>query len=62
MMEADLLGYAPEELLCNQCGGAFCGHRTGRVYRGRAFIMCGRRDEVKEVLANLRRRVPGISK
>ena len=31
LTEADLLGHTPEELRCNQCGGSFCGLRTGRV-------------------------------
>ena len=56
MTEADLLGNAPEALACNQCGGAFCGHRVGRVYQGKPLIMCSRKDEVKDVLAHLARR------
>ena len=56
LVEADLLGYAPETLECNQCAGAFCGLRAGRVYKGKALVMCGRKDEVKEVLASLGRR------
>ena len=56
LAEADFLGHAPETLLCNQCGGAFCGHRVGRVYQGKAFIMCGRKAETREILANLSRR------
>lgn len=54
--ESDLLGHDPETLRCNQCGGAFCGHRVGRVYEGKPLIMCGRKDEVREVLALLGRR------
>ena len=54
--EADLLGYAPDELACNQCAGAFCGLRSGRVFKGKALIMCGRKDEVKEILTALKRR------
>ncbi|MBQ9041927.1 MAG: hypothetical protein IJ111_03845 [Eggerthellaceae bacterium] len=56
LTEADLLGHAPEALECNQCAGAFCGLRAGRVYKGKALIMCSRKDEVKEVLAALSRR------
>lgn len=56
LSEADLLGHRPEELACNQCGGAFCGLRVGRVLDGKAFIMCSRKDAVKEILASLNRR------
>ena len=35
MTDADFLGHAPEKLACNQCGGAFCGLRVGRVYQGK---------------------------
>ena len=54
--EADLLGHLVEDLACNQCGGAFCGWRVGRVLEGRPLIMCGRKGEVKEILAALGRR------
>ena len=54
--ESDLMGYAPEDLACNQCGGAFCGHRVGRVLSGKPLIMCGRKDEVREVIASIGRR------
>ena len=50
------MGYAPEDLACNQCGGAFCGHRVGRVLSGKPLIMCGRKDEVREVIASIGRR------
>ena len=56
LSEADLLGYRPEELACSQCGGCFCGLRVGRVLDGEAFIMCSRKDEVKEILSSLSRR------
>mgnify|MGYP007070319486 CR=1 FL=1 len=56
LTEADLLGHTPEELRCNQCGGAFCGLRTGRVLNGKPLIMCTRKDEVKEILSALHRR------
>ena len=56
LTEADLLGHTPETLECNQCGGAFCGLRAGRVLEGKPLIMCGRKDEVKEILAALGRR------
>ena len=56
LTQDDFLGYDPEELRCNQCGGAFCGLRVGRVYQGTPMIMCSRKDEVKEVLAALHRR------
>ena len=56
LSESDLKGHAPEELACNQCGGAFCGHRVGRVCEGRPLIMCGRKEEVGEILASLSRR------
>ena len=56
LSESDLNGHAPEELACNQCGGAFCGLRAGRVFKGKPLIMCGRKDEVREVLALLGRR------
>ena len=56
MTDADFLGYAPQELACNQCGGAFCGLRVGRVYQGKPLIMCSRKDEVKDILAHLSRR------
>ena len=55
LTESDLQGYEPEELACNQCGGAFCGLRVGRVFDGKPLIMCSRKDEVKEVLASLGR-------
>jgi len=56
MTEEDLLGHASEDIACNQCGGAFCGHRVGRVFEGKPLIMCGRKDEVREILAALKRR------
>ena len=56
MTDEDLSGHAPDELACNQCGGAFCGHRVGRVFRGKPLIMCSRKDEVREILAHLSRR------
>ena len=56
LAEADLLGYSPAELACNQCGGAFCGMRAGRVYAGKPLIMCARKDAVQEILAALTRR------
>ena len=56
LTEADLLGHEVEEISCNQCGGAFCGLRAGRVLDGKPLIMCGRKDEVKEILAALKRR------
>ena len=56
MTDADFLGYAPEELACNQCGGAFCGLRVGRVYQGKPLIMCSRKDAVQDILAHLSRR------
>ena len=56
LTEADLLGHEVGEISCNQCGGAFCGHRVGRVLEGKPLIMCGRKGEVKEVLAALKRR------
>ena len=56
LSKADLLGYSPEDLACNQCGGAFCGLRVGRVLEGKPLIMCSRKDEVKEVLASLGKR------
>lgn len=59
LYEADLLGYKPEDLVCVQCGGAFCGLRVGRVLDGKALIMCSRKDEVKEVLASIGRRQSG---
>ena len=51
LREADLLGYAPEQLACVQCGGVFCGLRVGRVYQGRPLILCSRKEEAREVLA-----------
>ena len=56
LTEADLQGHAPEDLVCNQCGGAFCGSRAGRVLNGQPFIMCGQKGEVREILASLARR------
>ena len=56
MTASDLLGHEPKELACNQCGGAFCGHRAGRVLDGKPLIMCGRKDEVREILAALKPR------
>lgn len=56
LTEADLLGHSPDELACNQCGGAFCGHRVGRVLNGKPLIMCGRKDETREILSALKRR------
>ena len=56
LTEADLLGHAPEELACNQCGGAFCGSRAGRILDGKPLIMCGQKEEVKEILASIGRR------
>ena len=56
LTEADLLGHEPKELLCNQCAGSFCGMKVGRVYQGKAFVMCGRKDASREVLANIPRR------
>ena len=52
----DLLGYTPEQLACTQCGGVFCGLRVGRVFEGDALIMCSQKEEVKDVLASLKRR------
>lgn len=52
----DLLGYSPSEIACNQCGGAFCGLRAGRVFEGKPLIMCARKSEVREILAALGRR------
>ena len=56
MTSSDLLGHEIDEITCNQCGGAFCGHRVGRVLEGKPLIMCGRKDEVREILAALKRR------
>lgn len=56
MEEADLLGYDVGDLRCNQCGGAFCGLRVGRVFEGKPLIMCSRKGEVVEILAHLARR------
>ncbi len=56
MTVADLMGHDPAELACNQCGGAFCGLRVGRVYQGKPLIMCSRKDEVKDILEHLSRR------
>ena len=56
LVKADLLDHAPDDLACVQCGGIFCGWRVGRVYEGKPLIMCGRKDEVQEVLANIGRR------
>ena len=56
LTKSDLLGYTPDELRCNQCGGAFCGLRVGRVFEGTALIMCSRKEETKRVLASLGRR------
>lgn len=56
LTEADLLGHQPDDLTCNQCGGAFCGLRVGRVVDGKPLIMCSRKREVKEVLASIGRR------
>ena len=56
LTEADLLGHAPEDLACNQCGGAFCGSRAGRILDGKPLIMCGQKEEVKEILASIGRR------
>ena len=56
LTEADLRGHTPEELACNQCGGAFCGLRVGRVFDGKPLIMCSRKESVKNVLAALKRR------
>ncbi len=55
MTEADLLGHAPEELACDQCSSG-CGFRIGRVFQGKALIVCARKDATKEVLAALKRR------
>lgn len=56
LTKADLMGYDLDELACKQCGGAFCGLRVGRVFEGKALIMCSRKDEVKEVLESIGRR------
>ena len=56
LTEADLQGRAPEDLACNQCGGAFCGSRAGRILDGKPLIMCGQKEEVKEILASIGRR------
>ena len=54
--EADLLGHSPDDLACNQCGGAFCDMRAGRVLDGKSLIMCSRKEEVREILESLARR------
>lgn len=54
--ESDFLDHDPEALRCNQCGGAFCGSRVGRMLDGEPFIMCGQKDAVREILASLSRR------
>ena len=36
--------------------GPFCGHRVDRVLEGKPLIMCGRKEEVGEILASLSRR------
>ena len=51
LTDADLLGHEPEELECKQCGGVFCGHRVGRIFRSKPIILCSRKDEVREILA-----------
>ena len=56
LTETDLLGFVSDALECNQCGGAFCGMRVGRVYKGKPLIMCSRKPEVKEILATLKPR------
>ena len=56
LTEADFLGHDPDALRCNQCGGAFCGLRVGRVFDGTPIIMCSRKEEVQEILASLGRR------
>lgn len=56
LADEDLLGYEPGDLSCVQCGGVFCGCRTGRIYKGKPLIMCTRKEAVREVLAHLARR------
>ena len=56
LTEADLRGHAPGDLACNQCGGAFCGSRAGRLLNGKPFIMCAQKEEVREILATIGRR------
>ena len=51
MTKEGLCGYTVGELECKQCGGTFCGARVGRLYDGKPFIMCGRKESVKEVLS-----------
>ena len=43
---------------CGSCRGSGCALRAGRVYRGAPFIMCSDKDEVKEVLTALYRKLP----
>ena len=56
LTEADFLGYDPDALRCNQCAGAFCGQRSGRVFNGEPIIMCGNKEETRKVLVALARR------
>ena len=58
LTQEDFLGYDPEQLRCTQCKGMLCTMRAGRVYRGAPFIMCSDKDEVKEVLTALYRKLP----
>lgn len=54
LFEDDLMGCSPEDIACVQCGGVFCGLRVGRIFKGEPLILCSRKDEVKEILAQAR--------
>lgn len=56
LCDEDLLGYTLDELRCNQCAPA-CHFHLGRVYRGRALIMCGKRPACLEVMRAATRRL-----
>lgn len=49
LCDEDLLGFEPDELRCTQCAPA-CNYHLGRVYKGSALIMCGKKPACLEVM------------
>ncbi len=46
----DLLGYAVEDIKCRQCT-RFCACHVNRMLDGQALFLCGRKDEVRQIIA-----------
>ena len=55
--DEDLCGHTVHSIACSQCNGIICGSRIGLAYDGKPLVLCGRRDEAREVIAAMHERV-----